>query len=144
MEVRILASDLDTDVLARAQQAVYPEESIAEIDGPRQPRHFLRGRGENAGLVQVKPSVRGMVTFRQINLVEEPWAIYTHFDAIFCRNVIIYFDRETQRRLFHRMAQYLAPDGLLFVGHTESLHSLGDLLVPVDHSVYRARTAALS
>jgi chemotaxis protein methyltransferase CheR len=86
--------------------------------------------------------VRELVTFRRINLVGELWAIPAHFDAIFCRNVIIYFDRGTQRRLFGRLTQYLAPGGLLFVGHAETLFWLGELLEAVDHSVYRARISA--
>jgi chemotaxis protein methyltransferase CheR len=142
MKVRILASDLDTDVLARAQAAVYPIDSLAEMDQESKRRYFLRGCGEGEGSVQVKPKVRDLVTFRHINLVEEPWPIRTRFDAIFCRNVIIYFDRETQRRLFERLAQYLAPGGLLFVGHAESLFWLDELLVPVTHSVYRVRSSA--
>lgn len=141
MEVRILASDLDTEVLTRAQQAVYPIDSLDEMDDALKRRYFLRGCGECAGRVLVKLEVRALVTFRHINLVEEPWAIRTHFDAIFCRNVIIYFDRETQRRLFGRLTQYLAPGGLLFVGHSETLYWLDELLVPLDHSVYRARTS---
>jgi chemotaxis protein methyltransferase CheR len=142
MEVRILASDLDTEVLARAQQAEYPLESLAGMDDPSKRRYFLRGRGERLGWAQVKPEVREMVTFRRINLVGELWAIPAHFDAIFCRNVIIYFDRGTQRRLFGRLTQYLAPGGLLFVGHAETLFWLGELLEAVDHSVYRARISA--
>jgi chemotaxis protein methyltransferase CheR len=142
IEVRILASDLDTEVLASAQQAVYPMESLDELDDGARRRYFLRGRGEHEGWVQVKPAVRQLVTFRQINLIEEPWPIQTHFDAIFCRNVIIYFDRQTQARLFGRLAQYLAPNGLLFVGEAESLYWLDELFVPIDHSVYRARHSA--
>ena len=144
MEVRILASDLDTEVLAHAQEAVYPLESLAEMDGQKKGRYFLRGRGEREDWVQVKPAVRKLVTFRNINLIAEPWPIRTRFDAIFCRNVIIYFDRETQARLFAWLVQYLAPEGLLFVGHAESLYWLGDLLVPVDQAVYRARNFAPS
>jgi len=139
IEVRILASDLDTEVLARAEEAMYPLEALDEMDDPLKHRYFLRGRGACEGLVQVKPAVRKLVTFRNINLVADGWDVRTHFDAIFCRNVIIYFDRETQARLFGRMVQYLAPGGLLFVGHAETLFWLDDLLVPLDHSVYRLR-----
>jgi chemotaxis protein methyltransferase CheR len=139
MDVRILASDLDTDVLARAQDAVYPIEALDEMDPQTKRRYFLRGRGEHQGFVQAKPNVRELVTFRQINLVSDPWPIHTQFEAIFCRNVIIYFDRETQRTLFERLTHYLAPGGLLFVGHAESLYWLEDLLMPVSHSVYRVR-----
>jgi chemotaxis protein methyltransferase CheR len=141
-DVRILASDLDTEVLASAQQAVYPMESLGDLDDSARRRYFLRGRGESQGWVQVKPAVRQLVTFRHINLIEEPWPIRTHFDAIFCRNVIIYFDRQTQARLFGRLAQYLAAGGLLFIGHAETLFWLDELFVPIDHSVYRARHSA--
>jgi len=143
IEVRILASDLDTEVLERARQGVYPMNSLAGMDEEWKRRYFLRGCGEQQGWAKVKPPVREMVTFRHINLVEEVWAIQAQFDAIFCRNVIIYFDRETQRRLFRRLAHYLAPGGLLFLGHAETLFWLDELLVPVEHSVYRTRTSAL-
>jgi len=137
IEVKVLASDLDTEVLARAEEARYPLEAIAELDEPLKHSYFLRGRGSCEGSVLVKPAVRKMVSFRNINLVADAWPVQTRFDAIFCRNVIIYFDRETQARLFRRIVQYLAPGGLLFVGHAETLYWLDDLLVPVDHAVYR-------
>jgi chemotaxis protein methyltransferase CheR len=142
VEVCILASDLDTEVLASAEQAVYPMESLEEMDDQARRRYFLRGRDEREGWVLVKPAVRQLVTFRHINLIEEPWPLQTRFDAIFCRNVIIYFDRQTQARLFGRLAQYLATGGLLFVGHAETLFWLDELFVPIDHSVYRARRSA--
>ena len=138
IEVRILASDLDTEVLTYAEQAVYPMDSLDELDDRARRRYFLRGRGESEGWVQVKPAVRRLVTFRHINLIAEPWPIGTHFDAIFCRNVIIYFDRQTQARLFGRLARSLAPNGLLFIGHAETLFWLDELFAPIDHSVYRA------
>jgi chemotaxis protein methyltransferase CheR len=139
IEGRILASDLDTEVLESAQQAVYPMESLDDLDAGARRRYFLRGRGEREGWVQVKPAVRQLVTFRHINLIDEPWPIRTQFDAIFCRNVIIYFDRQTQARLFGRLARYLAPGGLLFIGHAETLFWLDELFEPIEHSVYRVR-----
>ena len=139
IEVCILASDLDTEVLESAQQAVYPMEALDQLEDSARRRYFLRGRGESEGWVQVKPAVRRLVTFRHINLIAEPWPIRTHFDAIFCRNVIIYFDRQTQARLFGRLARCLAAGGLLFIGHAETLFWLDELFVPLDHSVYRAR-----
>jgi chemotaxis protein methyltransferase CheR len=114
------------------------------MDEPSKRRHFLRGRGERTGWAQVKPTVRELVRFRQINLVADAWPFSIPFDAIFCRNVIIYFDRQTQTRLFRRLVQHLAPDGLLFVGHAETLYWLNELLVPVDHAVYRARRSPLT
>jgi len=142
IEVRILASDLDTEVLASAQQAVYPMESLDDLDDGARRHFFLRGRGEREGWVRPKPAVRQLVTFRHINLIDEPWPMRTPFDAIFCRNVIIYFDRQPQARLFGRLARYLAAGGLLFIGHAETLFWLDELFVPIDHSVYRARHSA--
>ena len=91
--------------------------------------------------MRVKPSLRRMVTFRRINLIEDSWPIRSVFDAIFCRNVIIYFDRETQRRLIGRLLEHLTPHGYLFVGHSESLFWLGELVEPVRHTVYRKRSS---
>jgi len=139
LELRILASDIDTDVLAQAEEGVYALESLAELDGQRKRRYFLRGHGAWQGLAQVKPDVRGLVEFRHINLIEEPWPVHAKFDAIFCRNVAIYFDREVQQRLFQRLVARLAGDGLLFVGHSETLHWMGGLLASSGHSVYHMR-----
>jgi chemotaxis protein methyltransferase CheR len=139
-EIHVLGSDVDTEVLARAGQGVYPAAALDDLDSGIKRRWFLRGRAESEGLVQVKPEVRRAVEFRRINLVEEHWPVYGKLDAIFCRNVIIYFNRETQRRLFDRLIPRLAPDGLLFVGHSESLFWLSDLVEPVQHAVYRPRS----
>ena len=138
-DVRILASDIDTDVLAQAEDGLYPLESLEALEMPVKRRFFLKGRGECEGLAHIKPEVKELVQFRRINLIEDAWPIHTKFDAIFCRNVIIYFDRATQRRLFERLSGLLSRDGLLFVGHSETLYWLNDLLVPVRHSVYRTR-----
>lgn len=136
-DVRILASDIDTEVLARSAKATYPEERVAEIPRPLLERSFLQGTGEQAGLVQVAQEVRNLVTFRRINLLEEPWPIRTVFDCIFCRNVIIYFDKPTQRRLMERFATYLKEDGYLFLGHSESLYGLSDQFAFLRNTIYR-------
>ena len=139
-QLHILASDVDTDVLARGEQGVYPAAALDSVEIGIKRRWFLRGRAESEGLVRVKPEVRRAVEFRRINLVEEYWPVSGKLDAIFCRNVIIYFDRHTQRRLFERLVPRLAPGGLLFVGHSESLFWLSDLVEPVQHAVYRPRS----
>lgn len=136
-DVRILASDIDTQVLAQAAQGIYPAERVADIPRPILERHFLRGIGSQAGLVRVSPRVRDLVTFRQINLLEEPWPIQTAFDCIFCRNVIIYFDKPTQRRLVERFAGYLKADGYLFLGHSETLYGVSDRFVFLRNTIYR-------
>ncbi|MCB1632901.1 MAG: chemotaxis protein CheR, partial [Pseudomonadales bacterium] len=95
------------------------------------------GRGEMEGQVRVRPELQAMITFRQLNLMLEPWPFSHAFDVIFCRNVVIYFSQETQERLFHRFAAALGPRGYLFLGHSESASTCSDVLEPVGRSVYR-------
>jgi chemotaxis protein methyltransferase CheR len=135
-DLRILASDIDTDVLAHAAAGIYPLEHVAPVPAALLPRYFLRGTAARDGYVRVKPAVRSLVTFRRINFVDEAWPIRTRFDAIFCRNVLIYFDRDTQQRILDRLIEHLADDGLLFLGHSESIHGLVDGLEPLAPTVY--------
>ena len=132
---QVLATDIDTGALAAAQSGVYRMERAAAM-APQQLRdNFLRGAGDNAGWVSVRPELRGLVTFRQLNLQAPSWPELGTFDAIFCRNVVIYFDRATQARLIDRFAQRLRPGGLLTVGHAECF--------PAGHQRFRScgRTA---
>jgi chemotaxis protein methyltransferase CheR len=119
--VRIVASDIDTQVLATAERGVYPAERVASMPSERLRRYFKRGTAANAGLVRVRPEVRALVEFRRVNLLDAQWNIAANLAAIFCRNVLIYFDRSTQLRIVTRFAPLLADDGLLFAGHSESL-----------------------
>jgi len=114
-QAEILATDIDTDALSTARRGVY------RIDPPERMRpHLLRGTGANAGLVRVRPEVCAMVKFERRNLLAAEWPAGERFDAVFCRNVMIYFDRPTQQRLLDRLAGVLAPGALLFLGHSES------------------------
>jgi chemotaxis protein methyltransferase CheR len=140
-DIKILASDIDTDVLARAERGIYETEDLDAMPPALRSRHFLRGTKDCAGLVSVKPELRRLVHFRRVNFVDPSWPVRGKFDAIFCRNVLIYFDRPTQYRLLSRLAGFLKPEGFLFVGHSENLHWFRDLLIPVDNSVYRIETA---
>ena len=119
----ILATDIDTDMLARARQGVYPVDQLQKIPEPLRKRFFLRGDGKNEGLAKVKEELRRLVTFRQLNLLDEKWPMHGRFDFIFCRNVMIYFDKQTQHAVLNRLANCLSSDGLLFVGHSESFHN---------------------
>jgi chemotaxis protein methyltransferase CheR len=136
-DIRILASDIDTEVLARAAEGVYTAEQVAPVPRPLLQRYFLRGTGGRAGSYQVGPAARGLVTFRRINFLDEPWPIRTRFDAIFCRNVLIYFDRPTQQRVLARLTACLVDDGLLFLGHSESAHGLVDGVRAVGPTIYQ-------
>ena len=125
-DVKILASDLDTDVLARAEAGVYSVEQAAPVPQAMLRRHFLRGRGADAGHVRVRPELRSLITFRRINFLDARWPIRGQLDIIFCRNVIIYFDRPTKQRVLERFLGLLKDDGLLILGHSESVHGLLD------------------
>jgi chemotaxis protein methyltransferase CheR len=139
-DVKILASDIDTEMLEKARTGIYSKEAVSALPASAVKRHFLRGTGQYANCVRVKPLLRNLVTFARINLVE-PWPFRAKFDAIFCRNVIIYFDHDSQQQVLERFAQCLKPEGLFFAGHSESLFWLDDLFEPVGHTAYRARPA---
>ena len=116
----IFASDIDTDALSVARTAIYRLDAVEHLDAPRIRRHFMRGVGPQEGLVQLRPELRGLVKFASRNLLAPDWPVQDRFDVVFCRNVMIYFDRETQQRLLDRFAGVLAPGGILFLGHSEN------------------------
>jgi chemotaxis protein methyltransferase CheR len=120
--VTIIASDVDTNVLEKASAGVYARDRIEKVSADQVRRFFLPGTDEDT--VRVRPELRSLVTFRQVNLLDAIWPVRGPVDAIFCRNVMIYFDRVTQRRVLQKLAPLLRADGLLFAGHSESfLHS---------------------
>jgi len=134
--VTIVATDLDTNVLAKAEAGVYPVERIEKLPDDLVKRFFLRGTGAQAGFVRVRPELRAMITFRQVNLLSNDWPIRGPLDAIFCRNVMIYFDKTTQLKILERFRPLLQPDGLLFAGHSESFHNAGHLFNLRGKTVY--------
>ena len=103
-DCRILATDIDTDVLMKAERGIYPLERVASLSQARLKRWFSRGSGANQGLTRVVPELREMITFRRLNLMEE-WPVNGPIDVLFCRNVVIYFDKETQRLIFDKFAE---------------------------------------
>jgi chemotaxis protein methyltransferase CheR len=121
---RLLATDIDTNVLAVGRAGVYRLDAAQRCGEQRLRRFFLRGRGGNEGLVRVRPELAALVSFAAINLLDEQWSPLQSFaatvDVVFCRNVMIYFDKPTQRRVLSRIARVLRPGGLLFAGHAES------------------------
>jgi chemotaxis protein methyltransferase CheR len=134
--VRILASDVDTAVLATAETGVYSYDRVEKLEPERLRRFFQRGSGSMAGKVRVRREVRDLVTFRRINLLEDGWPIRGPLDVIFCRNVMIYFDKPTQLAVLERFAPLLKPEGLMFAGHSESFHHATHLFRLRGKSVY--------
>jgi len=123
---RIVATDIDTNVLNVGANGVYALDRLDKMAPERAKRFFLRGKGEQDGLVRVRAELREMVTFKQLNLLADEWPISGAFDAIFCRNVMIYFDKSTQGKILSRFAPLMKPDGLLFAGHSENFSYVTD------------------
>jgi len=141
--VTIVATDLDTNVLAKAEAGVYPVERVEKLSPDLVKRFFLKGAGAQAGFVRVRPELRAMITFRQVNLLSDDWHIRGPLDAIFCRNVMIYFDKATQLKILERFAPLLQPDGLLFAGHSESFHNAGHVFSLRGKTVYELAKSKL-
>jgi chemotaxis protein methyltransferase CheR len=133
---RLLATDIDTRVLATAQRGVYASDARG-LSPQRLAGHFLRGKGANTGFIRVKAELARMVEFRTFNLMAPSWSLGEPFDMIFCRNVMIYFDHATQRKVLERMHQVLKPQGLLFVGHSENFTDARDLFQLRGKTVYQ-------
>jgi len=132
----VLGSDINSQVLAKAQSGVYPLERAAQIPRAYLERFCMRGTGESEGLFMVGAPLRNKVTFRRLNLIEALPRLGP-FDLIFLRNVMIYFDADTKRHVIQQLIQRLVPGGYLLVGHSESLQGLGIGLASVQPAVYR-------
>jgi chemotaxis protein methyltransferase CheR len=133
--VKILASDIDTNVLAAASRAVYDANSRG-LDAQRLRNYFLRGKGAHSGSIRVKPELARMVEFKPFNLMQTSWSMGEPFDVVFCRNVMIYFDAGTQRKVLERIHGVMKPKGLLFVGHSENFTESRDLFLLKGKTVY--------
>lgn len=138
-QFKLLATDIDTDVLAAAQRGIYTVDEILDVPERLKQRYLLRGSRDQKQFVSVRPELRQQVTFRQLNLISEPWPLKTRFDVIFCRNVIIYFDRPTQERLISRLADQLRPGGYLLLGHSENIPWSAERFDPLGSTIYRLR-----
>lgn len=143
--IRIIASDLDTDALATAARGVYTAEKVASLTPQRLKRFFLKGTGDQAGFARIRPQVQRLVEFRQVNLHEAGWGMESAapLAAIFCRNVMIYFNKETQTKILDRFAPLLRRDGLLFAGHSENFFYNGRTTFRIrGKTVYELATSA--
>ena len=126
-QIKLVCSDIDTKVLATAERGVYATDARG-LSPERMKRHFMRGSGANAGFMRVKPELSRLIEFRSFNLMSANWAALGNpFDIVFCRNVMIYFDGLTQRKVLEGMHRSLKPGGLLYVGHSENFTEARDL-----------------
>ena len=147
--VSIIATDIDTNVLETAANGIYTLDRLDKMPQERARRFFLRGKGERADMVRVRPELRQLITFQPLNLLAASWPVSGPFDVIFCRNVMIYFDKPTQGKILARFAPLMKPDGLLFAGHsenfmyaTDAFKLRGKTVYELDGHAARARTAA--
>ncbi|HUY02530.1 MAG TPA: CheR family methyltransferase [Rhodocyclaceae bacterium] len=134
--VSIIASDIDTSVLATAEKAVYSEDRVDKLGPERLRQFFLKGTGAQAGQVRVRPELQRLVSFARVNLLDPRWPLTGPFDALFCRNVMIYFDKPTQYGILTKFQPLLRQDGLLYAGHSESFLHAVDLFRSLGRTVY--------
>ncbi|MGA2447063.1 MAG: CheR family methyltransferase [Polyangiaceae bacterium] len=139
-DIRFIATDIDTDVLEEASAGIYDEDRVRDIPGALRERWLERNAD---GSYRVCAEIRDFVEFRQLNFIVQPWPLRGPFDAIFCRNVAIYFDAQTQHGLYRGLAERLIPGGYLFIGHSETARDLGDLIEPAGPTAYRRRMPGL-
>jgi chemotaxis protein methyltransferase CheR len=141
-DIKLLATDIDTNVLERAARGVYTMQQLQPVPQALLQRYFMRGTGTNEGLARVKPGLQSFIRFRRLNLIDETWPMQGPFDVIFCRNVLIYFDKALQRKLLHHFASMLRVGGYLMLGHAEAIHGVEPLFHPVGHSIYHRGAGA--
>lgn len=136
-DFKILASDLSTRVLEKAKQAIYNESQVDPVPMELKKKYLLRSKDRNSGMVRIVPELRDKVRFRRLNFMDQDFGMREQLDIIFCRNVIIYFDRPTQEKLLQRFHRNMKPGAFIFMGHSETLSGLNVPLVSVYPTVYR-------
>ncbi|MFO1226637.1 CheR family methyltransferase [Roseateles sp.] len=134
-QFQMIASDIDTNVLATARRGVYSADARG-LSPERLRNNFLRGTGANAGKMKVKPELQRCIEFKPLNLMDQQWQLGEPFHIVFCRNVMIYFDAATQRKVLERIHRVLRPGGLLFVGHSENFTESRDLFKLRGKTIY--------
>ena len=139
--VQIIATDIDTNVLATADKGVYGLDRVDRLSRERMQRFFLKGTGTQAGFARVRPELRRLIEFKPLNLLDKSWALQGPFDIMFCRNVMIYFDKPTQYTILKRFMPLLKQDGLLFAGHSESFLHAADIFRSLGRTVYERTDA---
>ena len=138
--VEIIATDIDTNVLTTAVAGVYPIDRIKKMDDARVRRFFEKGTGKHDGLVRLKKPVRELIQFNQLNLLDQHWPFREAFDVIFCRNVMIYFDKPTQSSIIDKFISLMHTDSLLLAGHSENFLYVSNQLQLLGKTVYKLKT----
>ncbi len=133
----ILATDISTRALEKAKHGIYERDRVEPVPLALKKKYVLRGKNKSRGLVCISPELRAVVKFRRLNFIEGDFGMREPMDVIFCRNVIIYFDRQTQEKLLNRFCRHLSPGGYIFIGHSETLHGMDLPLVQIAPTVYR-------
>ena len=135
-DAKVIATDLDSNVVQTGMTGVYKVDRLKGVSDARRNRWFLKGEGSKSGFVKTKPELQSIIEFGQLNLMDE-WPLNSEIDVIFCRNVVIYFDKPTQSKLFNRYADKLPQGGHLFVGHSESLYKVCDRFDLLGQTIYK-------
>jgi chemotaxis protein methyltransferase CheR len=138
---KVLATDISTTVLKKATLGIYSEETVRTIAPELRRKYFMRSRDRSSNQVRVVPELRQLVEFRRLNFKDPDYGMTEKVDIIFCRNVIIYFDRATQEQILQKLTQHLMPGGYCFVGHSETLHGMDLPLMPEAPALYRRANA---
>lgn len=138
-KIEIVASDIDTAVLATAKRAIYRQDSLTAVDVALQRKYFLLGKDDMQGYVKVKENLTRLIEFKRINLMDARWPLDGLYDAIFFRNALIYFNQKTQDMFLRKMSRYLKPGGYLFLGNAENIPWMRDLFTPLNQTMYQLR-----
>jgi chemotaxis protein methyltransferase CheR len=137
LDFSILGTDISTDALEKASKGIYNEDKAESIPEPYRKKYLLKSKDRSRRLIRVSPEIRSLVTFGRLNFLEDDYGLQSPFNIIFCRNVIIYFEREVQQRILTKVCRYLVEGGYLFTGHSETLHGMDLPIKPMAPSVYR-------
>ncbi|MFC3122665.1 CheR family methyltransferase [Agaribacter flavus] len=137
--VEITASDIDSKVLAKARAGIYDIKLVESLAKDIKKRYFHRGKGKNTNLARVVPELRQLINFRKINLINNTWDLHKDFDIVFCRNVMIYFDKPTQLQILKKIVGHMKPNGIYFAGHSENFSHVSTLLTPLGKTIYQPK-----
>jgi chemotaxis protein methyltransferase CheR len=141
--VSIIASDIDSKVLATASAGMYKIEQLDGLANDKKRQFFHRGKGENVGKARVVPELRKLLSFQKLNLMDDKWALPKDFDIVFCRNVMIYFDKETQLCILEKIIKHMRRDSLYFAGHSENFGHVSQILTSLGKTIYKPKADSL-